>query len=195
MYSNSCKLFLIVSVIFTLLSASSAAQSNSKTNTNPFKGAAFKDRLFYGGDFGLSFGDVTYVRVAPLVGYHVSPKFGFGLGPSYQYWKIKYTGNNAGPVAETSIWGGSTFMRFFPVDFIFLQTDFELLNLKSSFRDAGNFFDEQVSRVTVPVWLVGGGYVERSGSTGLMIGLFYDLIQDPNSPYGRDFILRAGIFF
>lgn len=183
-----------LAVLAIAVSTTCVAQTTTESK-NPFKGLPLKDRLFYGGDFGLSFGTVTYVRVAPLVGYNVSPKFAVGLGPSYQYWRIRYGTAAGGPVAETSIWGGSTFARFFPFEVAFIQTDFELLNLKSSFRDSGNFFDEQISRVTVPVWLVGAGYAQRSGRGGVMLGVFYDLIQDINSPYGRDLIIRAGLFF
>lgn len=188
-------IWIVPLVVLAFVASTTCMGQTSTDNNNPYKGLPLKDRLFFGGDFGLSFGSVTFVRVAPIVGYNVSPKFAVGLGPSYQYWRIRYGSTPGSPVAETSIWGGNTFLRFFPFEVAFIQTDFELLNLKSSFRDAGNFFDEQVSRVTVPVWLVGAGYVQRSGRGGFMLGVFYDLIQDPNSPYGRDIILRAGMFF
>lgn len=172
------------------------AQSSNNESTNPYKGMPLKERLFFGGDFGLSFGDITYVRIAPIVGYHVSPKIGFGGGPSYQYWRFNYLSPNGPASTQTQIIGLNTFMRWFPFESVFVQSDFELLNLKSSFRDPNSsFFDEQVSRVNVPVWLIGGGYVQRSGRSGFMLGVFYDLIQDRNSPYGRDLIIRAGMFF
>jgi hypothetical protein len=187
---------IFTTLLALLLTYYGSAQSAKEVSSNPYKGMPLKERLFFGGDFGLSFGDITYVRVAPIIGYHVSPKIGFGGGPSYQYWRFNYIGINGPTSSETQIIGLNTFVRWFPFESIFAQTDFELLNLKSSFRDpSASFFDEQVTRVNVPVWLVGAGYVQRSGRAGFMLGVFYDLIQDRNSPYGRDLIIRAGMFF
>lgn len=177
------------------LCAGTLCAQNKDESRNPYKGKPFKERMVFGGDLGLSFGDVTYVRVAPLIGYLVSDRFTVGGGPSYQYWRIRSV-NQFGPQSrETTIWGMNTFARFFLLESLFVQSDFEILNLKSSFRDQGSFFEEEVFRVNVPVWLVGAGYMQRSGRGGFMIGAFYDLIQDRNSPYGRDLILRAGVFF
>ncbi len=185
---------IITAFLFSVFAlASITVQAQDKKSENPYKGLPFKERLFYGGDLGLSFGNITFVRVAPIVGYNVSEKFGFGLGPSYQYWRIRDQFSNSS--LETSIYGLNTFARFFPLDQVYLQTDFELLNLRSQFRDSGNFFEPVDTRVTVPIWLVGVGYAQRSGRGGFLLGVFYDLIQDRNSPYGTDFIIRGGVFF
>ncbi len=184
-----------IRIVAILLLSTAVVNGQDGESSNPYKGMALKDRLFFGGDLGLSFGNFTFVRVAPIVGYHVSPKFGFGLGPSYQYWRYDALTASGPARIETHIYGMNTFARFFPIEQGFIQTDFELLNLRTSFRDAGNFFDESESRVTVPVWLVGAGFVQRSGRGGFMVGIFYDLIQDINSPYGRDLIFRGGVFF
>ena len=49
-----------------------------------------KSRLFFGGYFGLSFGDVTLVNVSPQVGYRVSRYFATGVGLNCQYSQFKY---------------------------------------------------------------------------------------------------------
>lgn len=170
--------------------------AGAQDSENPYKGLPFKERIFFGGDFGLSFGSFTYVRVAPLLGYRISQNFAVGGGPNYQFIRIRYDLAGGGRQdTETHIYGLNTFARLFVFDPVFIQTDFEVLNLRGSVRDPNNFFDREVRRVTVPVWLVGAGYGQRSGRGGFMVGVFYDLIGDRNSPYGREFIIRAGVFF
>ena len=186
---------IIIAAFVWMLTACAAHGQQKTEKDNPYKGLPFKDRIFFGGDFGLSFGDITYIRVAPLLGYHVNRSLAVGGGPNYQYLRIRHNTPNGQRTAETHIYGMNTFARQFVFDPIFIQTDFEVLNLRSSVREPGNFFDERRSRITVPVWLVGVGYGQRSGRGGLMIGLFYDLIGDRNSPYGRSMIIRAGFFF
>src|SRR5688572_8657909 len=47
----------------------------------------FKKRYFTGGGATLSFGDYTFIQVAPIIGYQVTPRFAFGTGLSYIYIK------------------------------------------------------------------------------------------------------------
>lgn len=160
--------------------------SQSKESNNPYANIPIKDRLFFGGDLGLSFGTVTYIRISPIIGLNVSPKFSVGAGPSYQYYKDnRYVG------LESSIYGGSVFGRYFVLENIFLQTEFEVLNLEELYYDP--FSDSLPERVTIPVWFVGAGLSQRTpNGSGFFIGVFYDLIGDINSPYPSDIAVRAG---
>jgi hypothetical protein len=161
-----------------------------QNNENPYKGRPFNERIFFGGDLGLSFGNqLTYIRIAPLIGYSVSPRFAFGLGPSFQYWEDK----RFNPNLETSIYGGSVFARYFLLDQIFLQTEFEVINLDEIDFNPGD--DIRQDRVTIPVWFVGGGYGQRIGNSGIMVSVMYDLIGDINSPYPNDLVFRVGGYF
>jgi len=176
-------LFSFVLMAFILCGSNLTAQDD----TNPFKGKPLKERIFFGGDLGLSFGNqITYIRVAPMVGYNVSPRFSFGLGPSYQYWEDK----RFVPKLESTIWGASSFMRYFVLDQIFLQTEFEVLNLEEIDFNPGD--DIRQDRVTIPVWFVGGGYGSRIGNGGFFVSVMYDLIGDINSPYPNDLVIRVG---
>ena len=70
-----------------------------------------KDRLFAGGDIGLQFGTITYVYLAPILGYKVTEKFSIGGGPSYSY--LKDNSNQFGPVSYTSSdYGGRVFGQY-----------------------------------------------------------------------------------
>lgn len=177
-----CKFNLILIIAL----AANSAYGQSKVNNNPYADLPFKDRLFFGGDLGLSFGTVTYIRISPIIGLNVSSKFSVGAGPSYQYYKDnRYVG------LESSIYGGSVFARYFVIESIFLQSEFEVLNLEELYYNP--LTDYIPERVTIPVWFVGAGFSQRTANgSGFFIGLFYDLIGDINSPYPRDIAVRAG---
>jgi len=158
---------------------------------NPYKGLPFNERITIGGDLGLSFGNqLTYIRIAPVLGYIVNPKLTVGAGPSFQYWEDR----RFIPSLETTIYGGSTFGRYFVLDQLFLQAEFEVLNLDEINFSVGSDFDSR-DRVTIPVFFVGGGYSQRtSGGSGFFVSVMYDLIGDLNSPYPNDLVFRVGGF-
>lgn len=186
----NCKHYFLKSsflILFCTSLLSVYGQGGNKESNNPYSGLPFKERLFVGGNLGASFGTITSILVEPVVGYRVHPKFSVGLGPSYQYYKD----SRYNPSFETSIYGGSVFARYFPLDMIFLQSEFQLLNLETFYSNtSGDVFSE---RVNVPVLLVGGGYSQRSpGGLGIFIGIYYDLIGDVNSPYPDNYTFRIG---
>ncbi len=175
--------FFFITIIF--LSANESFGQNKESN-NPYAGLPFKERLFFGGDLGLSFGTITYIRIAPILGYNINPKLAVGAGPSYQYYN-----DNRYIDASSSIYGGSAFGRYFILENIFLQSELEVLNLEriSYFQNSDTF----QSRVTIPVLFVGGGFSQRTANgSGFFIGIFYDVIGDINSPYPSDIAFRAG---
>ena len=180
--TNLFRFFFFVLVFFSV----NPSFSQSKESNNPYAGLPFKDRLFFGGDLGLSFGTITYIRVAPIIGYNINPKLAVGVGPSYQYYD-----DTRFPGSSSSIYGGSIFGRYFVLENIFLQSEFEVLNLEElSFYSNSDYFP---SRVTIPVLFVGGGFSQRTANgSGFFIGIFYDLIGDINSPYPNDIAVRAG---
>lgn len=183
---QNIKLLILVMAII-LADTNSVAQKSE----NPYRGVPFKERIFLGGDLGVSFGsDITYIRVAPVLGYTVSPKFSFGAGPSYQYWEDK----RFRPTLESTIWGASAFGRYFLLDQLFIQSEFEVLNLEEIAFTVGSDFDDR-KRVTIPVLFVGGGYSQRTASgAGFFVSVLYDVIGDRNSPYPNDIVFRVGGF-
>ena len=173
-------------ILYIGIILANSAFGQDKESNNPYAGLPFKERLFFGGDLGLSFGDITYIRLAPIIGYNISPKLSVGAGPSYQYYK-----DNRFSGYQTSIYGGSAFGRYFVIENIFLQTEVEVLNLESvNYNPVTDFVRE---RVTIPIWFVGAGFSQRTANgSGFFIGIFYDVIGDINSPYPNDFVVRAG---
>lgn len=107
-----------------------------------------RQRLFFGGSFGLQFGTVTNIEVAPLAGIWLLPRVAVGVGPSFQYYKDPY--------GRTSIYGGRAMLQLtliqdlnnvVPVGWnlgIFVSGEYEALSLERDFftstPDAGGRF-------------------------------------------------------
>lgn len=85
----------------------------------------FKDRIFFGGDLGLQFGNLTYIDVSPLVGYKITDKLHAGIGPTYIYYKYKDAYLNANiNLWWTCIW------KILVMDNLFVHSEYEMLNLE-----------------------------------------------------------------
>jgi len=175
--------FIVLLPYFTL------AQSDSSLNSHPAKQKPpFSSRLAFGGYLGLSFGDITYVEIAPLVGYRVTDNFTAGLGLRYIYYKDNFYNY------ESNIYGGTIFGRYNIFRGLFVEADFEANNLEAlTVVDPINQV-YTLDRQWIPSLLLGGGYSSAIGnSAGFYISILYDVIQDPNSPYYRQPIIRAGV--
>ncbi len=149
---------------------------------DPYRGR-FVDRLVFGGNIGLSFGDITYVSLDPLIGYRVTESFIAGIGLRYQYFRDNFYRYS------TSIYGGSVFGRYYVYRGIFLESALEANNLHDY-----NPVTRTLERIWVPSLLVGGGYSSSiGGRAGFYASILYDILQDPNSPYYRQPVVRLGI--
>src|SRR4051812_19850474 len=99
---------IIIMLVACLFFASSYAQEvyNSSGRIKPRKQkkeTGFStDRLIFGGAGGLSFGDVTSIYIAPLVGYKLTDRFAAGVSFGYNYLRAKtpYTNLNNPSVTE-----------------------------------------------------------------------------------------------
>src|SRR5690606_38511193 len=94
----------------------------------------FTDNLVFGGNAGLSFGNYTYLLLAPSVGYKVNKSLIPGVGFIYQYAKINsvydYTSQRMIRVEgyENQVYGPKAFLNYIPTDFLMLGTQVEVLN-------------------------------------------------------------------
>lgn len=147
---------------------------------------SFRDRLFLGGNIGLSFGDINYVELSPLVGYVINNRASAGIGVTYQYLEFVRTR------VSSSVYGGRIFSRYTVFPNVFAHAEYEQLNLQF-FRPK----DGKVVREWVPGLLLGGGYFQPFGRRGgVTLMLLYNLLHDPvRSPYPSEIILRAGFVF
>ena len=189
------KWLFIPFLISCLVTANVAlAQSDSNQNYSSKPKTPLKDKLFLGGNFGLGFGDITYINISPQVGIHVSDRFSFGAGLIYQYLRNNRPPAPLSPFDQTTI-GGDVFGRYSLIDNVFIGTEFQVLSTKIPYIDNTSLYPE-ITKVhyTIPIWFVGGGIRQPVGSNSyFLISGMYDLIQDVNSPYQpSNFIISAG---
>ncbi|MFM7016813.1 MAG: hypothetical protein ACKOX3_10855 [Bacteroidota bacterium] len=167
-------------ILSCFLSIALFAQEKSSLSDVPFK-----DRLFYGGNIGLNFGTVTYIYLAPTIGYKITDKLGAGVGPSYSYLNDKRYANY---YYETSTYGGRVFAQYKVHPQVLLYGEYEVIN-----AEVPNLNQSKLIRTNIESLLLGGGYVTpiNDHSSFVIMGLWnfsssiYTIYENP--------IIRAGV--
>jgi hypothetical protein len=154
-----------------------------------------KEKLFIGGNFGLSFGDLTLINISPQIGYRFSELFAAGLGINGQYVSVKNRYIDGTPYSKTSqgVVGLNVFGRIYPLQYIMLQVQPEANYIfgKQTFYGSSNQ-EYEMDAAIVPSLLVGAGAVLPSGRGSFIASFFYDVLQRPNAPYGSRPFLNLG---
>lgn len=170
--------FLICSAFLTT-SLASAQRMIDEGNRPPLK-----DRMYYGGNFGMSFGTITFIDVSPLVGAMITNRLSGGIGGTYQYFNDRrFIGGNS------SLYGGRLFTRYNVFPNVFAHAEYENLNF-----DLYNPRSDRFERAWVPGFLIGGGYFTPFGERGgANFTFLYNLLYDVRrSPYNEPFVIRFG---
>jgi hypothetical protein len=148
------------------------------------------ERISLGGNFGASFGNSTFINLAPLVAYRFTDKFMAGGGFTYIYSRWKFPGYQA---VSNSIYGGRTMARYSLFPNFAPTLEYEALNVP--YLKQTDFGVEQ-DRRWIGNPLVGAtvlfpiGRRSNFGITGL-----YNLNYENNrmySPYGSPWVIRMG---
>jgi hypothetical protein len=128
-----------------------------------------RERMFFGGNFGLQFGTITNIQIAPIVGVWVLPRVAFAAGPEFSYYKDHYY--------QTNIYGGKVYTEFillkdlnnlFPVGVhtgIFFHLEDEFLNLESALWKNS---PDLKGRFYLNTVLAGGGISQQMGARSSM---------------------------
>ena len=191
--------FLILLVLLTtLISTNISAQdkNNKKEELSP------KERLFFGGNFIVSFstGDAI-IEVSPVIGYRVFSRLELATGPIYMY--LRESDLFLTETRNTHIFGGRFYSRYhvvqdldniLPVNInlgIFMHAEYAGISVENDFfpgnNKDGRFWDHNV--------LVGGGIRQPFGkNTYAFISLLYNLDEDYESIY-RSPVVRFGFIF
>ncbi len=160
----------------------------------------FKERLVFGGDLGLSFGSITYIKLAPVVGYRLTNRLTAGLGPiyiyeSYKYYNLKTSTYGGKAVLSFTVLRGSDFGGNFNLGNVMLHAENEVINVEPIRYDPSsqqNFFGD---RLWIDNLLLGGGVSQSlGGRAAISIFLLWDVTQNPYSPYSNP-ILKFGFYF
>lgn len=177
------KLLFLVLLVAAIGKFSHAQDENKNEKKKGFD----KSKLFVGGNFGMTFGDYTLINVSPQLGYRFNQYFAAGAGINFQYVSLKerdyYTGDPIDRISQEVI-GMNIFGRVYPVQFLMLQVQPELNYIfgKRKYYTTPSFTTNN-GTFLVPSLLTGAGVVFPAGNGGFIISLFYDLLQNSNSPY------------
>jgi hypothetical protein len=170
--------------LFSALFILSASYSVAQREYYPGDSIPFKDRLYYGGNFGMQFGTVTLIDFSPLVGVMITPKFSSGVGATYQYFNDRrYFGGQA------TSYGGRLFSRFNVLPNIFFHAEHESINF-DNYNEALKSFE----RIWSNALFLGGGYFAPFGARGgANITFLYNVRHDNRrSPYREPYVIRVG---
>jgi hypothetical protein len=160
----------------------------------------FKERLVFGGDIGLSFGTITYIKLAPVIGYRLTDRLTAGLGPIYIYEKYKYYNLESSTyggkvVASFTILRGSDIGLNVGIGNIMLHAENEVINVEPLFQylTTGDYFFG--NRLWIDNLLLGGGISQPiSGRFSVSVFILWDVTQNQYSPYSNP-ILKFGFNF
>ena len=144
--------------------------------------------LRYGLNLGLNFSnDYTFFRLAPQVGYQFSKYFMAGAGVSYYYSKRKYFYSNESK-SNNSL-GANLFGYLYPTSFLAISVQPEVNYIWNSYSQGRDKIHKK--DVLVPSVVIGAGF--RMGSAHAM--LYYDLVQDIDSPYSSGLFYGVSVYF
>jgi hypothetical protein len=175
---------LLISAFLVLSILAAGQESPSGPPDRP----PIRERLFYGGSFGLQFGTITNIEVSPVIGFWVLPRIAVAAGPSFQWYK--------NPYESTIIYGGRTFVNLYliqdlnniiPVGLnmgIFAHGEYEGLSIEKSIL-TGMPGDE--GRLIYDAFLIGPGISQMTGRRSSMnisvlwcfTNELYDLYSNP----------------
>ncbi len=146
---------------------------------NPLK------NISIGGDFGFWFAQGQgSIYLGPRIGYNVKPWFRPGISINYQYRWANY-----GSVQwSDNVIGGGVFAHFIVLKRILLAAEWEIVNTTAYPGGMAEPF-----RTNVNMLWIGAGYNQPIGRVGyFMVGVMFDLLNHPYSPYRSQYIIRSG---
>ena len=177
---------LIFSLVLATVALTVQAQEEEETEEKGFK----KENLFFGGNFGLSFGSYTLINVSPQVGYRFSRYVAAGAGVNFIYSSTKFFGyrENYG-VAGLNIFG-----RVYPIEQAFIQLQPEA-NYTWGRQKFDNDTEFKLEGKIVPSLLAGAGVAIPVGRGAMLVMIQYDVLQQPRSQYGSKAFVSIGFNF
>ncbi|MGN6490873.1 MAG: hypothetical protein ACTHLE_02675 [Agriterribacter sp.] len=185
------KKYLLLLTLLTSVFLQTQAQEEDEPD--PPKQGFDKSKLFFGGNFGLSFGNSTFINVSPQVGYRFNQYVAAGAGVNFNYSSIKYISNERW---RQGYGGLNVFGRFYPFQYAFLQAQPEMNYSWGSIK-YGDGSTYKLSGQFVPSLLLGvGAAIPTGGRNGaLLLMLQYDAVQAERTPYGNKVFFSLGYNF
>jgi hypothetical protein len=179
------KKYILAACLFALCSVVAVAQDGEEEGTK--SGGFDKSKLFFGGNFGLAFGNYsTLVNVSPQIGYRFNRYLAAGAGINFLYSSYKYDFGdvNQNYKEQYGVTGLNVFGRFYPIEYIFVQVQPEANYTWLKYHFYNGEPDEKLPNKIVPSLLGGIGAAIPAGRGAFIITANYDLLQNERSPYG-----------
>ena len=183
-----------VCFIALLLAGSLTAPAQQENGEEPRP-----NKFFAGGNFGLSLGRYTLVNLNPQVGYRFNRFLSAGMGLNLVYASQK----ERDPVTRQDyrkliqgITGLNTFIRFYPTQRFLVQVQPE-----ANYIFGKQIFYQPVKETykldaeIIPSLLVGGGMATPTANGAVLFTVMFDVLQNPNAPYGSRPIVNVGYNF
>lgn len=167
-------------VILFFSNLSRADNPNCITGSGEAATAAKSKKVFVGGDVGITFGNYTEVRIAPMIGYMFSPQVFGALEFVYRHsWdKILNQNTSIESTVQTNSIGGSAFIQYYPVRDVYLKTEFSYQVYKTSTTQ------NLTNDVNVPFLFLGLGYTRHlNNNLYVSAGIKVDVLNNQNSPF------------
>lgn len=172
----------ILVIICALLFSVNADAQNATRQAPPFK-----ERLFFGGNFGLQVGSLTDIQVAPVVGFWVLPRVALAVGPDYRFYSFYKN--------STHLYGGKGYVELtllrninsvIPIGAntdIIAHLEDEMLSLESAFFKDPPFTSKRFLTNTI---LAGGGLSQQIGKrSSLNIIVLWAVTEEEYGIYSK----------
>jgi len=170
---------LIFSMLMTAAVSVAIAQDDEEKG---FK----KENLFTGGSVTVSFfSGTTILGANPIFGYKLANFADAGVVLNYIYSGQRDYLEFDDKVKQ-NVYGGGLFTRLYPVNFLFVQGQFEHNFISLRYVPATSNYQPYKETVDANSFLVGGGYCQgrQAGSnTFYYVSVLFDVIKNENSPY------------
>jgi len=183
-----------LAVCFLVVAVAAKAQQKPVEQAPEKEGGFKKENLFFGGNFGLSFGDYTLVNVSPQIGYRFNRYFAAGAGVNFQYssFKYRYYSSFDNYKDTYGVAGLNIFGRAYPIDYVLVQIQPEANYTWGKRKFYNGTKDLTLDGKIIPSLIAGAGAVIPAGRGSFIIMAQYDLIQDERSPYSNRVFYNFG---
>ncbi len=186
------KKLIHITLMILLFSSTIVIDAFSQIQEEKREKPGFKEKLFFGGGLGLSFGDVTYINIAPVIGYRITPKLSAGLRLFYQYRSYKDYVVGNGATYDSNDYGVGVFGRFVIFGPIYIQAEYEYSSYEYYYTV------DNKERRGYNSFMAGGGFMQPIGrNAAFYITAMYNFSYSDDTttpqPYGSPLILRMGV--
>ena len=188
-------------ILFLLLMSFTSTVLFAQDKDDEKKKGFKKENLFTGGSISLAFYNNTFlVGGSPVFGYSVGNWIDLGIVANYNYTSYRDYNFSYNDKLRQTVYGGGTFIKLYPVRFLFAQAQFEHNFIRQKYIP--NIGNTEIIKYDANSFLIGGGYTTgRSGKGGppfFYLAVLFDVSGNINSPYtdayGRTIpIIRGGI--